>query len=89
MEYYVHPPTRKFGHFEFVASNQSKHMGGSPTIRSSVLDKSIPREIAKYDDSEYREFISCMKEWLFNRPDARRTKKGGEMFCSTPDYFAY
>jgi hypothetical protein len=48
-EYFIHPPTGKFGGVHIVPSDQPQHEGSSSTWRQPVLDLAAARGVASYD----------------------------------------
>jgi hypothetical protein len=82
VEYFIHPPTGKFSHFEIVKSQQALHEGSSFAFRSNYIDMRVPKKIAEYDKLGYKTFIKCLKECLFGSSNVRLTKEKCETFFS-------
>ena len=79
-EYFIHPPTGKFGGVQVVPVHQSPHQGSSPTQRKTVLDMSFPRSISGYDKLGNRTHIRDLKAILFRSGGVRMTKQRAEDF---------
>jgi len=62
VEHFIHPPTKKYSHFELVPESKPKHIGSSPTIRDNKLDISIVRKISKFDKKGGKNLIISMKK---------------------------
>jgi hypothetical protein len=84
--YFVHPPTGKFGRMQIVASDTAAQ-DSSPAIRKDVIDLSMPRQIAPYDKLGCRILISGAKRALFGSRSTRMTRERCEDFFNTPANF--
>ena len=80
VEYLIHHPTMKFSHFDIVPSERNLHEGSSPAFRSSVIDMSVPRQVAPYDKLGCKSLIASLKYYLFGSKSARVTKERAEAF---------
>lgn len=88
VEYYIHPPTKKFSHFEIVPTERELHQGGSRAFRRNVIDMSVPRKIAQYDKTGCKSLLESMKGAIFGSSSARLTKDLCEKFFSNNSNFA-
>jgi hypothetical protein len=88
VEYVVHPSTGKFSHFDLVPRDREPHDGSSPTFRSTVIDMSVPRQIARYDKLGCRSLVSSLKFHVFGSTSARITRDRAESFFSDEANFA-
>lgn len=86
-EYAVDPSTKKFASMELVSIDQPRHEGSTPTFRSSVIDLSIPRQIAPYDKLGCKSMIRSVKFHLFGNERTPMTKKRCEDFFNDPNKF--
>jgi hypothetical protein len=80
VEYFIHPPTKKFGGFHIVSESQSPNIGSSPAFRKKVLDLSFARQIKGYDKTGCKILVGDMKEHLFGSRSARMSKNRCEDF---------
>lgn len=87
-EYFVHPPTGKFGDMEVVPASRPLHQGSSRAFRKDVIDLSVPRKIARYDKLGCRTLVSSAKHVLFGSTSARMTKERCEAFFDNAENFA-
>ena len=87
VEYLVHHPTNKFSHFDIVPRDLPLHKGSSPAFRSSAIDMSVPRRIAKYDKTGCKSLVSSLKFYFFGSKSARITKARAEAFFSDSTNF--
>ena len=87
VEYYIHPPTRKFSHFEIVQRNQELHHGSTPAFRSNTINMSVPHRIAAYDKLGSKNLLSSLKFYLFGSQSARLTRKLAETFFAEDSNF--
>jgi hypothetical protein len=88
VEYLVHVPTKKFSHFEIVASDRPLHEGASPAFRSELIDMSVPRRIAAYDKLGCKNLLKSLKHVVFGNKSARVTKARAEKFFDDSSNFA-
>lgn len=87
VEYWIHPLTRKYSHFDLVPQSRPHHVGSSSTYRSNVIDLSFPRRIAPYDKLGCRSLISSLKYHLFGNKRVRMTQQRCEDFFDDPQNF--
>ncbi len=80
VEYFIHPPTKKFGGFHIVPQTQAPHVGSSPAFRKTVIDLSFARSIKDYDKTGCKILVGDLKEHLFGSRSARMTKQRCEAF---------
>lgn len=79
-EYFFHQPTMKFANVLLVPKSRPNHQGSSATIRSEVLDLSIPRNNAKYDKFGCKLMIDAIKILVLKNGNVRMTKAKCEAF---------
>lgn len=87
VEYLIHPPTGKFGHFEVVNKSTPLHKGGSPASRSQNIDLTRARSIKEYDKRGSSTMIDCLKYYYFGDRGYRMTKKRCEDFFAEDSNF--
>ena len=87
-EYAVDPDTNKFVGMELVPASQPRHEGSTSTSRLSVINLSIPREIASYDKLGFNIMMRSIKFHLFRNERTPMTKKRCEDFFDDPLNFA-
>jgi hypothetical protein len=83
----VHQPTGKFSRLDVVSANRP-YEGSSSTRRSTVIDMSLPRQMADFDKLGYKNLLSSLRFYIFGSESARLTKKKCEEFFSDPNNFA-
>ena len=83
-EYYVHQPTGKFQDMRLVPRSQESHRG---SIRSNVIDLSVPRQISNCDKQGYRGLIRDVKFHIFGSPRYQMTKARCESFFDNDNNF--
>jgi hypothetical protein len=86
VEYYDHPPTRKFSHFLFVPETKPPHLGTSNAWRSSTLDMRVPYRMAPYDKKGMKSLVASIKHHFF--AEARLTRNRCEEFFDDDANFA-
>jgi len=82
VEYFIHPITKEFSHFQLVPESRPQHQGASPTLRLDVVDMALVREISSYDKGGYRRLINDIKTLIFSDPSMKMTKTRCEAFFS-------
>jgi len=83
-EYYVHQPTRKFQDMRLVPRSREAHSG---SIRSDVIDLSVPRQFSNYDKQGYRGLLRNVKFHIFGSSRYQMTKARCEAFFDKDDNF--
>ncbi|MCK4334712.1 hypothetical protein KAX06_08040 [candidate division WOR-3 bacterium] len=86
-EYIIDPSRGKFFDMKLVPEDKPPHEGSSVTFRKSVIDLSVPRQIASYDKLGYSRMLSSVKFYLFGSGSVRMTKKRCEEFFENSDNF--
>lgn len=87
VEYFIHPITKDFTHFQLVPEARPKHNGASPTVRLEVVDMGLVREISSYDKGGYRRLINDIKAFIMKDPDIKMTKIRSEAFFFDDENF--
>ncbi|ABQ05997.1 MULTISPECIES: hypothetical protein [Flavobacterium] len=87
VEYLIHQPTGKFGHFELVPKTTPLHKGGSPAFRTENIDLTVARSIAAYDKSGCRTMIEYLKKYYFGDSSYKMVKKRCEDFFNKDSNF--
>lgn len=87
VEYLIHPPTGRFGHFELVLKSAPLHKGGSPSSRSQNIDLTFVRTIKTYDKSGSSTMIDYLKRYYFGDSRYKMTKKRCEDFFNQNSNF--
>lgn len=86
-EYIIHPSTKNVTDVDFVPKGQKYIRGAGDTIRTKVIDLSVPRSVQNYDKMGCRLMIRAVKPVLF--PGVKRlTKTIVETFFDNDSNFA-
>jgi len=88
IEYIIHQPTGRFGTIQLVPESRLDHEAASPTLRSDVIDLSIPRQIASYDKFGGKTLILALKHILFGNGKYNMTKRRCEEFFENDENFS-
>jgi hypothetical protein len=88
VKYFIHTPSKKYSHFDFVSANNSTHDDIGSIGLKSVIDMRYPRKFAKYDKLGYKNFLSSLKSLVFGNKPVPLTKESYEDFFNDPDNFS-
>lgn len=86
-EYAIDPHTKNFGGLEIVQEGRPAHKGATATLRRTVIDLRIPREMQNYDKKGCKILVDEMKSLLFGSKKARMTKDRCETIYSDDGNF--
>ncbi|MGM0582820.1 MAG: hypothetical protein ACQETL_19245, partial [Bacteroidota bacterium] len=87
VEYRIDQRTGKFANFDLIPENQAAHQGESSIFRTTSIDMSKPRQIAKYDKTGYKNFLPKLKHFLFGNKSTRMTRQRCEQFFDDSSNF--
>ena len=87
VEYFIHPITKDFSHFQLVPESRPEHQGASPTLRLDVVDMALVREISSYDKGGYQRLINDIKTFILGDPNIKMTKTRCGAFFSDDGNF--
>ncbi len=87
IEHFIDPRTYKYAYFKIVPADQGKHVGSSHTIRSKVIDMSIPRLYVEKDKKGNKYLVDGIKLYFFGDESYKMTKKRCEEFFNDDSNF--
>ena len=86
VEHFFQFPTMKYVKFELVPPSSPRHAGASHTVRSPVIDLTMPRRYARYDKLGNSLLLRQVKRFHFG--SQRATRERIEDFFSSEDNFS-
>jgi hypothetical protein len=89
VEYIIDSRRQKFSDMQLVPISKPEHVGSSFTLRSRVIDLSLPRKIAPYDKQGGNQMIRRVKYYLFGNSSYIMTKQRCEDFFENDGNFDF